>query len=137
MDPIEGITLESLWSTLGTLVAIGGLIVLWDKVREVFRKHKRQKAEEEAANDVTLNSRLDKISNKLDGIDDFIREANERFDRDNRRLNALEKQAEDTHDGIAALCRSSLAHINHDLTGNGIDTLRKAQEEINGYLTRR
>ena len=137
MQPIEGITLEALWTTIGTLVALGGVIVLWDKVRDVFRKHKKQKEEEAAANDITINTRLDKISTKLDQIDVFIRDTNERFDRDNRRLNALEKQAEDTHKGIGALCRSSLAHLNHDLTGNGVETLKKAQEEINEYLTGR
>ena len=137
MPPIEGITLESLWTTIGTQIAIGGIIVLWDKVREVFKKRRQEKEEEAAANDVGLNEQLEQISKKLDGIDGFIRETNERFARDNRRLNALEKQAEDTHDGIAALCRSSLAHINHDLTGNGVETLRKAQEEINEYLTGR
>lgn len=137
MQPIEGITLESFWTTVGTLVSIGGIIVLWDKVRDVFRKRKKEKAEEAAANDVTLNDRLDKISDKLDKIDKFVQETNECFARDNRRLNTLEKQAEDTHKGIAALCRSSLAHINHDLTGNGVDTLRKAQQEINEYLTGR
>ena len=46
MQPIEGITLEALWTTLATLIAMGGIIVLWDKVRDVFRKRKRQKAEE-------------------------------------------------------------------------------------------
>lgn len=137
MQPIEGITLEALWTTLATLIAMGGIIVLWDKVRDVFRKRKQQKAEEEAANDVTINARLDKISNKLDQIDVFIRDTNEKFDRDNLRLNVLEKQAADTHSGISALCRSTLAHINHDLTGNGVETLKKAQEEINEYLTRR
>lgn len=137
MQPIEGVTLEALWTTLGTLVAMGGIIVLWDKVKDVFKKRKKEKAEEAAASDVTINDRLDKISAKLDQIDEFVRESNERFARDNRRLNVLEKQAEDTHAGIAALCRSSLAHINHDLTGNGVETLRKAQEEINEYLTGR
>lgn len=137
MQPIEGITLEALWTTLGTLVAIGGIIVLYDKVKEVFKKRKRERAEEAAADDLTLNDRLDKISNKLDQIDDFMRETNERFDRDNRRLNMLEKHAEDTRNGIGALCRSSLAHITHDLTGNGVETLKKAQEEINEYLTGR
>lgn len=137
MQPIEGVTLEALWTTLGTLVGIGGIIILWDKVKDVFRKRKKEKAEEAAANDVTLNDRLDKISSKLDSLDEFVRETNERFDRDNRRLNALEKQTEDTHKGIGALCRSSLAHLNHDLTGNGVETLKKAQEEINEYLTGR
>lgn len=137
MQPIEGITIDALWTTIGTLIAIGGIIVLWDKVKDVFRKRKQQRAEEAASNDVTINDRLDKISHKLDQIDAFVRDSDEKFARDNRRLNALEKQAEDTHKGISALCRSSLAHINHDLTGNGIETLKKAQEEINDYLTGR
>lgn len=137
MQPIEGVTLEALWTTIGTLIALGGIIVLWDKVKDVFRKQRKQKAEEAAAGDVTINDRLDKISEKLDQLDAFMRESEERFARDNRRLNALEKQAEDTHKGIGALCRSSLAHINHDLTGNGIETLKRAQEEINEYLTGR
>ena len=41
MQPIEGVTLEALWTTIGTLIAIGGIIVLWDKVKDVFRKQRK------------------------------------------------------------------------------------------------
>lgn len=137
MQPIEGITPDSLWISLSVLIGVGGIVILWDKVADVFRKHRERKNKEDIVHHAGIQEQLAAISEKLDNIDKFMQDTNEKFDRDNRRLNALEKQTMDTHNGIAALCRSSLAHINHDLTGNGIETLKKAQEEINEYLTGR
>lgn len=137
MQPIEGITPDALWTSFGVVLGLCSIVILFDKVADIFRKHKARKNDENAERDVTVKDQLAKIEKKLDGMDKFMQDTTEKLDRDNRRINALEKQAQDTHDGISALCRSSLAHINHDLTGNGVETLRKAQEEINKYLTGR
>lgn len=49
---------------------------------------------------------------------------------DNDRLNALE-------DANRVLCHGILAIMSHEITGNSIDNLRKAQKEMTDYLVDR
>lgn len=53
-----------------------------------------------------------------------------KLDRDNKRLTVLE-------DGNKVLCQGMLAMLNHEITGNSIDKLRKAQDLMNEYLINR
>lgn len=65
--------------------------------------------------------------------EDLVRwrkETNDKLDRDNRRLNALE-------DGNRVLCQGMLAMLNHEITGNSIDKLRTAQDKLQEYLINR
>lgn len=135
LPAIEGVTPGILWFTLIGLVGIGTIIVLADKVVDVFRKRRERKRNEESERDGTIQGQLNTISHHLDSIDEYIKESDRRFDRDNRRLNALEKQADDTNKGIKALARASLAHLQHDITGNHVDALKKAEDTITDYLT--
>ena len=137
LPPIEGLTPTIIWYTFVGLVGIGALIVLYGKVRAVFKDLRKDKENEKAKEDGTIQEQLDKINKKLDSIDDFIREANTRFDRDNRRLNTLETETEHISQGINALARAELAHLQHDITGNHTDNLGLAEKEITDYLTRR
>ena len=62
------------------------------------------------------------------------REWREEVDRklgsDNKRIESLEK-------GNKALCRGMLAMLSHEINGNSIDKLTKAQEELQNYLVER
>lgn len=53
-----------------------------------------------------------------------------KLDKDNKRLTVLE-------DGNKVLCQGMLAMLNHEITGNSIDKLRKAQDLMNEYLINR
>lgn len=133
LPAIEGITPVILWYTMIGLVGIGALIVLGDKVAKVFRDHKERKQNKEAERDGTIQGQLDRLS---ETITKYIKESDAKFDRDNRRLNALEKQAADTNQGIKALARASLAHLQHDITGNHVESLKSAEQMITDYLTK-
>lgn len=137
LPKVEGLSPTILWYTLVGVVGIGALIVLADKVLEVFRKRKERQRNAEAIQDGTIQGQLDTISKRLDSIDDYIKESDRKFDRDNRRLNALEGQSEDISKGIRALARASLAHLQHDITGNHVETLKEAESMITDYLTER
>ena len=137
LPTVEGLSPLILWYTLIGLVGIGTLIVLGDKVLDVFRKRKQTKENEKAKEDGTIQRQLDKINKRLDTIDDYIRESDRKFDRDNRRLNSLETNVAHIEKGINALARAELAHIQHDLTGNHTDNLGQAEREITNYLTKK
>ena len=137
LPTVEGLSPLILWYTLIGLAGIGALIVLGDKVLDVFRKRKQTKENEKAKEDGTIQWQLDKINKRLDTIDDYIRESDRKFDRDNRRLNSLETNVAHIEKGINALARAELAHIQHDLTGNHTDNLGQAEREITNYLTKK
>ena len=132
MPAVEGITPAILWYTMVGLVGIGALIVLGDKVAKVFRDYKERKQNRDSERDGTIQGQLDRLS---DTITKYIKESDAKFDRDNRRINALEKQAADTNKGIKALARASLAHLQHDITGNHVESLKSAEKTITDYLT--
>lgn len=135
LPAVEGLTPYVLWYTFIGIVGICGLIVLYGKVVEVFKSRKKDKEDAKAKEDGTIRGQLDKISKRLDAIDDYIKESDKKFDRDNRRLNALEGNVRHIEKGINALARAELAHIQHDLTGNHTDNLGRAETEITNYLT--
>lgn len=137
VQTLEGLSPIVWWHFVIGLVAFGGLIVLWDKVMDVFRKRRKEKDDAKAKEDGTIQGQLDKISKRLDAIDDYIKESDRKFERDNRRLNSLESNVSHIEQGINALARAELAHIQHDLTGNHTDNLGRAETEITDYLTGR
>lgn len=137
LPSVEGLTPLILWYTFIGVVGIGGLIVLYGKVVEVFQKHRKNREDAKAKEDGTIQGQLDKISKRLDSIDDYIKESDRRFDRDNQRLNALEEQNKDIRTGIKAIARASLAHLQHDITGNHVEALKEAESMITDYLTDR
>ena len=63
MPTVEGLTPDILWYTLAGLVGIGALIILVDKVIEVFRKHKRTAGG-------TLITELEKQDARINAIED-------------------------------------------------------------------
>ena len=137
LPTVEGLSPLILWYTFVGAVGICGLIVLGDKVIDVFRKRKKAKEDEKAKEDGTIQGQLDKINKRLDTIDNYLQESEKRFERDNRRLNTLEAIVPRVEKGINALARAELAHIQHDLTGNHTDNLGKAETEITNYLTKK
>lgn len=68
---------------------------------------------------------------------DMVHKHAEQLARDNRRLQALEDAQEDAKHCNAVQLRSIQALINHELSGNDVDHLRSARDEINDYLTNR
>ena len=137
LPTVEGLTPLILWYTFVGVVGIGGLIVLYGKVVEVFQKHRKAKEDAKAKEDGTIQGQLKEINKRLDTIDDYIRESDKKFDRDNRRLNSLEENVAHIEKGINALARAELAHIQHDMTGNHTDNLGQAEKEITNYLTKK
>lgn len=52
-------------------------------------------------------------------------------------LQALDKAMRDQQDAQTVMFRGLLSLINHQLSGNGVDKLRDARDEIQNYLTGR
>lgn len=138
MQPVEGITPEIIWYTLIGLVGIGTLIVLADKVLDVFRKKKERDKLKQEPEDRLAENVAEKVLKKLEP----------RFSEIDRKL-ANDKALIDAHtlaiaehkdslreigDGNRVLCRGILALLSHEINGNSDDKLRDSQKEITDYL---
>lgn len=145
LPTVEGLSPVILWYTLVGLVGIGALIILYDKVRDVFRKRKAEKKNEEAEHDGTIQGQLDKMSKQIDGLKTDINKkfgeydtkfANDKqvLDMHTRQLNEQQKHIDRLYSGQKAVCRGILALLNHSITGNSVDKLKKAQDLIQEYL---
>lgn len=93
---------------LGICTAIGVLWATFKIVVEIVNKFK---------------SPNDELKNKVD-------ENRRMLDNDNKRLKAIEEANK-------VLCKSTLALINHEITGNGTENMKKARDELQRYLIER
>ena len=145
LPAVEGLTPTILWYTLAGIVGIGALIILGDKVLEVFRKRKERREISQQPTDALANSisekvmeqlgpRFDEIDRKLAAdklrIDDHTAKlagVSATLDRHNDRVKAIEE-------GNRVLCRGILALLSHEINGNSDDKLKASQAEITDYL---
>ena len=66
-----------------------------------------------------------------------IKKHDELLDNDNRRIGELEDAIKGQQKAQAVMFRALLSQINHELTGNSVDNLRAARDEIQAFLTNR
>ena len=138
MPSVEGLTPAILWYRLVGLVGIGSLIVLSDKVLEVFRQKKRReelkaKPEEELAK-VISEMVLKKLEPKFKEIDDKLANDNALIKSHTRALEEHSEQIKAIEAGNKVLCRGILALLSHEINGNSNDKLKASTEEITNYL---
>lgn len=76
---------------------------------------------------------LDKIRKarqpKLD-LERWQMETEQRLDKGKKRIDSLEE-------GNVVLCKAILAMLNHEITGNSVERLKQAQQELQNYLVER
>ena len=128
--PIEGVTPSALWNTIYVFLAVLGVVIVLDKVNDIVAKHKKRKRDllqEQQAPVENLDGRLQKIEKRLDSID-------EKLSSDKRRLEALERQQDDADAGFRALCKATLAMLNHELHNGNTDEMEAAQKILTDYL---
>ena len=141
LPTVEGLSPTILWYTLVGVVGIGALIVLYDKVRDVFRKRQAEKKNEEAEKDGTIQGQLDKMSKQIDELKTDINKKftayDSQFANDKNMLDMhtrQQKHIDRLYGGQKAVCRGILALLNHEITGNSVDKLKRAQDLIQDYL---
>lgn len=128
--PIEGVTPTALWNAAYVFLAILGIVIILDKVNDIVVKRqdrKRKIRQEQQAPVENLDTRLQKIEKRLDSIDD-------KLSSDKRRLEALERQQDDADAGFRALCKATLAMLNHELHNGNTDEMEAAQKVLTDYL---
>ncbi len=138
MPAVEGLTPEILWYTLVGIVGIGALVVLGDKVADVFRKRKARQEIKNTPSSELADSISAKIMEKLEPrfaeIDRKLANDKMGIDAHERQIAAQDKQIEAIEQGQKVMCRGILALLSHDINGNSKDKLEASRAEITNYL---
>lgn len=154
LPAVEGLTPAIIWYTLVGLVGIGALIILWDKVSEVFRKRKQRQDDREqlAGQDITdriadkvaeslvpqIDEKFDSFEKKFDKkfaeIDRKLATDKEMLDLHTTQLNAEKSRVDRLDNDNKALLHGMSALLSHEVNGNNIDKLVKAQSAMSNYL---
>lgn len=134
MPNIGGIAPEQAWTFLYVLVCLILLIPSGIKIvefvqKQIDRKKARTKEQQQQTEGIanTLEDRLEKIEIRLDVIDG-------KLDRDNRRMNELEKKTDTIQDGFRALCTASLALLRNAPNNGNDEEMAEAQKGLEAYL---
>lgn len=138
MQQIEGITPDMLWTFLVVCVGLGALIVLGDKVMDVWRKHKARKElndgpEGHLAEEISKKV-MEKLEPRFGEIDRKLANDKALLDDHTKQLAAYDTRFARQEEGQRALCRGVLALLSHEINGNSSDKLREALEGIKNYL---
>lgn len=138
MQPIEGLTPEVIWYTLIGLVGIGTLIVLADKVMDVFRKkQERDKLKGQPGERLAENISekvLKKLEPRFNEIDRKLANDKTLIDSHTLAISEHRENIKAIETGNRVLCRGILALLSHEINGNSTDKLRDSQKEITDYL---
>lgn len=145
MVPVEGLTPEILWYTLIGLVGIASLIILADKVIDVFRKkHERNELKrrptDAIANEISakvlekMEPRFKAIEKKLANDKLMIEDHTAKLAKMKDDITIANDEMTKLDAGNKVLCRGILALLSHEINGNSNDKLRASQQEITDYL---
>lgn len=142
LPAIEGLTPHTLWVTLFGLVCIGTLIVLGDKVLDVFRKkHERdmkremlKKEPEDKLADTISAKVLAKLEPRFKEIEQKLATDKSRLDEHTRMLGSHEDKLTNIETGNKVMCRGILALLSHEINGNSNEKLKESQAELTNYL---
>jgi len=109
---MENITLSQAWAWLLTIAAgVVSLAKLWDIIKD------RMKPQKKLAEEVRRQKELlERDKQHLDEIDNALKEQ--------QRVNAI-------------IFRALFAQINHEISGNGDEILKKSRDELQDYLAGR
>lgn len=113
--------MENLSITLGDILFLLGIVVTVGAVEVVISRWRNpsKKLREDVKNKVD-KSDFDRLSDKVDKLSNYQA-------IDHKELKTVEL-------GNEKICKGILAIMDHELTGNSVEKLRKTKDEIQDYL---
>lgn len=126
-----------LWTTLIVLVGVGGLIVLGDKVADVWRKHQARKKvnspENKLAEEISQMV-IAKMEPRFADIEHKFSNDKQSIETHTRQIGEINKRVDSLETGQKAQCRGILALLNHELHNGNSDEMEEAKKGMDNYL---
>ena len=127
-----------LWTALIVLVGVGGLIVLGDKVMDVWRKHQARKqissGPESQLAEAISKKVIEKMEPRFADIDRKFANDKQLLETHTRQIGELNKRVDGLETGQKAQCRGILALLNHELHNGNSDEMEDAKKAMDTYL---
>lgn len=137
IQPIEGITPAGIWNALYVIVALAGIVILGDKLVDVFRRRKERKEKEKRELQRQNEQPVETLEQRLAAIEERLTSIDTKLAADKHRLEALERQQDRTDDGFRAMCKATLAILNKLLHDGNNDEMEAAQKDLQDYLIKK
>lgn len=147
---IEGITPEMLWTFLVVLVGLMALVVLGDKVMDVYRNAKKRRKDRNDLEGQDITDRIaDKVIEKLTPtLDEKFGEINQQFEEIDKKLasdkeiitmhtsqlNAQQGRVDRLDNDTRALLHGVSALLGHEIDGNSVDKVKRTNDAMKNYL---
>ena len=142
MHEIEGITPAALWTTLGVLLSLCGIYLVIDKVVTSVQNRITQRRLNQAGPQAKLAEEisakiLQSIEPRFEDIDRKLSADKLRIDEHDRKLVTVSEQIKGMKSDNTMMLKSINAMMMHEITGNGIDSLKEHKTEMDRYLSGR
>jgi len=141
-QPIEGITPNALWTTVGVLVAAAGIAVIVTKLVQFYwaakdRKERSRLSEGTGVTDEIADKVLAKLAPRLDKIEQKLASDKERLDSHETRLNEQERSLKKISKDTEQIMNVLDGMLMHFISGNDTDRLRAVKTDLDRYKSGR
>lgn len=138
VQPIEGITPETLWNFVLVLLGLCAIVVLVYKVIEIMRKEHERKEKKNRLGDKDLTDQIaDKVLEKLEprfkDIEDKLDKDKNRLDNHEASIKSLNVSIDSIKEGMQVTADALTAILDHELHNGNSDQMQKARDELQKY----
>ncbi len=116
------ISVQSLLWVCGAIITLGGATAVIARWLAPYKELKKKVGKNEAE------------CAKIEGLKKELSEIRTEFERIQRNQKSDHTEIEKIETGIEKICKCTLALTDHELTGNSVDRLRAAKDEMNDFL---
>lgn len=127
------ITVEGLLWILGTIALIGGATAVISRWFTPWRKQKEEVKTLKAEHKNTKEE-IKSLKEELKTTKEEVKTLKEEFKTLTNYQNCDHEELKKVELGIEKICKCTLAITDHELTGNSVDKLREAKDEMQDYL---
>lgn len=142
MADIKGLTPETLWITIGGIVALCLIFMVGFNVYDALYKISQRRKEREEARQPDLADKisrqvLERIEPRLSEIESKLDSDKSRLDNHERLIVAAENSQHETRDGLVAICKYLMAITQYGNLGGNSKEMKDATAEMTRYLASR
>lgn len=138
VQPIEGITPSSLWTTVGVLLGLAGIAIVVFKIIEFYWKAKDRKDEHKqldgkGVTDVIAEKVMAKLEPRLEDMEKKLTADKNRLDNHEASIRSLNSSIDSIKDGMQVTADALSAILDHELHNGNTDQMQKARDELQKY----
>ena len=138
MQPIEGITPESLWNAVAVFLGLAAIALIVFKLIEFYWKAKDRKDEHKqldgkGVTDVIAEKVMAKLEPRLEDMEKKLTADKNRLDNHEASIRSLNSSIDSIKDGMQVTADALSAILDHELHNGNSDQMQKARDDLQNY----